>query len=388
LTDGGTFVAKYNTNGVFQWGTTISGNNVSYPYGSITDSANNLYVTGEYFANPLAIFDAGNTTVTPDYTLPKFGSNDAYLIKYDTNGIVQWATHVSSSDVAQGMDVGVDAANNVYLSLESDTTTQTNFFNAGNSSTTADLSIPAVIAGSYNQYIAKYTDLGVVQWASHITCFTPGSGAGFGFGLTTDSAGNSYTTGEYSLPNATFYNSDGSIFTSLPLITPLTVYVTKIDPNGFFCWATSIGGAASTLSYDVALDTLGELITVGGYNSNPLYILDVGVTGASGTTGATGLSGVSGVYQLNNSGPSGTSDGYIVKYTAGPTVFLPPGLNCGDTKIIAVTGGIGVTIVPTGGVTIASTTGNLISGCMAGAVIKLLWNGTQWVIVSNNGFSV
>ena len=113
--------------------------------------------------------------------------------------------------------------------------------------------------------------------------------------------------------------------------------------------------------------------------SNPLNVLDIG---------STGLTGLTGVIQLPNTGASGTYDGYIVKYAGSPEVFLPPGTVCGQTKIIAITGGIGVTIIPTGGVTIASTPGNVISGCMNGAVIKLLWNGTQWVVVSNNGFSV
>ena len=171
VTNGGTFVAKYNTAGVFQWATIIDGNNTSFPYGIITDSVNNVYVTGEYFDNTLTIFNAGNTTSTPDYTLTKFGSAfDGYLIKYNSNGLVQWATHFTSTDVAQGMDVGVDALNNVYVSALSDTGTVTGFYNAGNTSTSPNVAIETVQAGSFNQYIAKYTDAGVVQWASHITC--------------------------------------------------------------------------------------------------------------------------------------------------------------------------------------------------------------------------
>lgn len=73
------FLVKYNGSGVCQWVTRIGGSNDDYGY-SVSASADDVYVTGQYLSNPLLVYQVGGTAVST--TLGSSGSSDVYLVKY------------------------------------------------------------------------------------------------------------------------------------------------------------------------------------------------------------------------------------------------------------------------------------------------------------------
>ena len=100
------FVAKYNTNGTAQWATSIGGTSSDYGYGIATDGAGNVYVTGNY---------QGTATFAPGTTLTSAGSSDAFVAKYNTSGTAQWATSIGGTSSDYGYGIATDSAGNVYV---------------------------------------------------------------------------------------------------------------------------------------------------------------------------------------------------------------------------------------------------------------------------------
>jgi hypothetical protein len=43
------------------------------------------------------------------------GSNDTYIVNYNTSGTAQWATHVGGTDVDEGYGISVDGSGNSYV---------------------------------------------------------------------------------------------------------------------------------------------------------------------------------------------------------------------------------------------------------------------------------
>ena len=86
--DDDAFVAKYNSNGQYQWAFIIGSVNEDIGFGIRTDALNNVYVCGRIMGK--ADFDpsAGTATLT--------GINDTYLAKYNTNGQYQWAFNLKN----------------------------------------------------------------------------------------------------------------------------------------------------------------------------------------------------------------------------------------------------------------------------------------------------
>lgn len=104
------FITKINSSNVVTWSTAFGGNNGSGIVGDnvggmVTDASNNLYITGASSANysstilspPLTTPDPGKFPLVGPSTGNPFirgnsGLNDAYVVKFNTNGAILWST--------------------------------------------------------------------------------------------------------------------------------------------------------------------------------------------------------------------------------------------------------------------------------------------------------
>lgn len=97
---------KYDSSGTLKWDETYNGtgNSIDYTYQVITDTLDNIYVTGSSRSGPL------------------LGTEDAVTIKYNTFGVEQWVNRFDGK--ANGSDIGyclaVDKFNNVYVGVAID----------------------------------------------------------------------------------------------------------------------------------------------------------------------------------------------------------------------------------------------------------------------------
>ena len=86
-----------------------------YGYAVATDDSGNVYMAGTTGSSTGVAFNGFQNTWA--------GSNDAYLVKFDTYGNRKWATYYGGSSMDEGYAVATDKIGNVYLAGYTYTTT-------------------------------------------------------------------------------------------------------------------------------------------------------------------------------------------------------------------------------------------------------------------------
>ncbi len=193
----------------WQWATQAGGSGSDVGNGITIDDTGNSYVTG--FFKETATFGS--------YSLTSSGIADIFVAKIDIGGNWLWATKAGGSGWDCGWGITIDDAGNSYVT--------------GNFTSTATFgSYSLYSSGVEDIFVAKMDANGNWLWATQ----AGGSGSDGGNGITIDDAGNSYVTG-YFKETATF----GSY--SLTSSGDRDIFVSKMDADGNWLWATQAGGS-------------------------------------------------------------------------------------------------------------------------------------------------
>lgn len=297
-----TFVVKYDTTGAIQWAARISSNGTELPNNIATDSSGNVYVIG-YYDTTTTFFNASGSSFG---TLTNAGNNDAFIVKYNSSGNVQWTARIAGANPQSGRGIGVDNVGNVYVSgyyANNDGSTVTTVFNFNNTPFGNLTCIP----GGAAVFVVKYNTTGTVQWATKMQGsdfrFVPDS---FTINSSADTSGNMYICTGWS------NSSSGDIFTAFNASGVATIYglvasgtrvihVTKYNTNGTPLWTAAITGGLQYSTY-ISSDESGNVYVTGYYSGTTLTVFN-----SSGVSFGT-LSRV------------GSDDAFIVKYNTSGTV--------------------------------------------------------------------
>jgi hypothetical protein len=247
----GIFLAKYDANSNLIWVKAINLTNPQYfNIKSIAVDANgNVILTG-YFVGTVD-FDGGTGT----FNLTALGAQDMFLLKLNSLGNFVWAkkaggsiTGFSNADV--GNDVDVDPAGNIYV--------VGNIYGASIFVGTNT----AVTAGAYGAFIAKYDANGNFLWVKLLD----GNGTETGYSIDLDSTGNIYTTGVHSSSGigATDFDPGAGVF-NITSAGGYDVFISKLDANGNFLWAKSIGGLSNDEGHSIKIDAIGNIFVSGSF---------------------------------------------------------------------------------------------------------------------------
>ncbi len=270
-------IAKFNSNGVRQWATYYGGNSTDVGIKIATDAGGNIVITGYTLST--------NAIATSGVHQAAFGGvTDAFIAKFNNNGVRQWATYYGGTNDDYGNGIATDINGNIIV------TGQTYSSNAI-ATTGAHQTIYG--GGLDDAFIAKFNSNGVRQWATYYG----GSSFDYGQAIATDAGGNILVTGNTSSSNAiatigayqTVYGGGEDVF------------IAKFNTNGVRQWASYLGGSDGEGGYGIATDANGNIL-ITGYTSS---------TSAIATVGA---------YQTSNGG-SGTADAFIAKFS--PSGILP-----------------------------------------------------------------
>ena len=168
------------------------------------DAAGNAYFTGSTYSG---------------------SSTDVLTVKYDSQGVVQWAVQYDGGSTDCGYAVAVDASGNVYVAGQSWKETQ------------------------YGEQgyvlVVKYNASGVEQWATRYY----GGILSAGFALAVDGSGNAYVAGEY------YSDDDRHIMMTLKLNTAGAIQWIR--------WAFYGYDYEESSAYDLALDGNGNAYVTG-----------------------------------------------------------------------------------------------------------------------------
>ena len=103
------FICKLDSAGNFVWVKTVSGKNDDFIWGLKTDTANNVYASGNF--SDTADFDPG----TGIYNIDAGIYSDLFVLKLDENGNFLWAENVGGVDNVNPRDLALDKYNNLVI---------------------------------------------------------------------------------------------------------------------------------------------------------------------------------------------------------------------------------------------------------------------------------
>lgn len=249
-TTGTLFVAKYNTNGQYQWafnvGSNMGNNSV---FDMRLDAGGNLYVVG-YFTGTNIDFDPSPTATA---LLSSAGNYEAFVAKYTSQGQYVFAFKIGGSglDVARGLTL--DNAGNIYILGD---------FNGTNIDFDPSPTSTAFLSsnGSSDIFIAKYTNAGQYVWA-----FNAGSAAGeIGWKIDTDNS-SLFIAGGFT---GTSDFNPGPAVDNLVSNGGYDIFLAKYDMAGNYQCAFNIGSAGDDFGYAIKLGAANTFYLAGSFRGN------------------------------------------------------------------------------------------------------------------------
>jgi uncharacterized protein (AIM24 family) len=226
------FVAKYNSSGILQWVQNAGG--VSYDFSNdiAIDTDGNVFITGSFQGT--ASFGTVSKTST--------GSNDTFLAKYNSSGILQWVQTAGGTSNDTSMGVTVDYDGNVLIT--------------GNFQRTASFGTVSKTSNGYNDiFVAKYSSSGILQWVQ-----TAGGISYDGSSdIAVDTDGNVFITGSFQ-GTASF----GTI--SRTSAGDNDMFVAKYDPVSIsWSWVQTAGGGSVDIGDNIVVDAVGDVFITGNF---------------------------------------------------------------------------------------------------------------------------
>lgn len=266
VADNEAFIIKFNSDGFAQWCATLTGNTNDIATRIQLDSSNNIYASGTYTSTSVSVFNQDNSLFKTINNGGAQGSSDSFIVKYNSSGMVQWATSINGIGGDIINSIATDSSGNIYIAGQY-TTNPLMIYNQNQSlfGTLANL-------GNNDAFLVKYDSTGIVQWSTRIS----GTAQQYGNSINIDSSNNIIMGGYYASP-ATIYNSNGDIATTLPASVNNDIFIVKYNSSGVFQSYIRIIGSGQETVPNTSLDRTGNLIVVGQYTSNPLTIYSQGL---------------------------------------------------------------------------------------------------------------
>ena len=238
---GDAFLAKFNSNGIRIWS--------SYYGGNGSDVGRNIKsgVNGDIF---ICGFTTSSNNISDNgYQNSYGGQSDAFIAKFNYNGLRIWATYFGGSAVDAGISLTLDQNNYLYLAGHSES--QTNVAFSGFQTT--------YNGGNRDAFLVKFDINGNLIWSTYY------GGTGYDIGLNSncDNNGNiyliGYTDSQSSIAlNGSQNNFGGGLYDG---------FIVKFSPSCQRLWASYFGGNNYDVILSSAIDNYGNLYVAGMTNS-------------------------------------------------------------------------------------------------------------------------
>lgn len=280
------FISKFSNSGALVW-STYYGDSGDNAIGITCDSNGNIFITG------YTVLDTNFPTYNPGggayYQGTSLGIEDAFILKFNNNGVREWATLYTCDGRTRGHGIVTDAMGNVYV------TGYTKPLMAP-----SDFPLLNPGGGAYYQtwqgdrdvFLLKFNNTGVRQWAT----LYGGSENDEGYALSVDNMGNVILVGKTMSANFPVYDSGSGAYydASFGGGTDSDAFILKFNSSGSREWATYYGGNAIDFGCSVATDDSSNVIVAGFTSSSDFQTQDFG----SGGFYQNSLAGISDAFVL------------------------------------------------------------------------------------------
>lgn len=173
--------------------------------------------------------------------------NDGIIVKYSPNGSLIWAKTISGPSSDYIYGIRISDKGNIYFT--------------GNATGAVDFDPDTSVfshrgSGNNYHYVCKWDSTGKFNWVKSISAQ---SGA-FGYAIDVDDKENVYTTGMY---KNTLFADTGSGMKSYSGIGDYDIYIMKRRANGEHAWVKTFGGTGYDRAYDVKVGQNGDVYCTG-----------------------------------------------------------------------------------------------------------------------------
>ncbi len=234
------YLVKFNAAGVRQWCTYYGGADIDQGFSCAVDAGNNVFLAG------ITVSLSGIASPGSYQTVYGGGTGDAFLVKFNSNGVRQWGTYYGGSSVEQAYSCAIDPSGNIFISGYA-------------TSTTAIASVGShqpALGGGYDAFLAKFAPNGVRIWGTYYG----GTGSESFSYAATDLSGNVYLSGN--TPSATGIATPGA---HQPASGGGSTdgYLAKFNASGVRQWATYYGGTSTDAFRGCKTDASGNVYVTG-----------------------------------------------------------------------------------------------------------------------------
>lgn len=237
------YIVKLDGNGNFSWAKSIGGSGLTVPSDVAVDNSGNVCFTG-YFTGSTD-FDPGAGVVT----FTASGTSDIFVCKLNSSGNYVWAVSAGNGGVNVGNTIGLDASGNLHITGQ--------FLNTVDFDPGAGVN-NLTAAGAADVFVWKLSSAGTYVWAKSFG----GANSDAGFGLAVDLSGNVFTAGDF---NGTVDFDPGVGTATLASVAAnADAFISKLDVNGNYLWASAISGTNTQTARDLDLGVAGNTVYVFG----------------------------------------------------------------------------------------------------------------------------
>ena len=238
------FIAKLNSNGVFQWAHSGTGNYTNKGVDINCDSLGNVYVTGMF-----------SDTITFGSTHPNQAQNVIFVIKYNNSGSELWFRIVGGGITNAVHSIAVD---NVGLCwITGDFTGSLTFY--GTPNVTLTNPYPNKI------FVAKYSSSGTIIW----THADGSDNAITSRSINLNNTGSCWITGFFSCKFSEYADAYGQ--GTFNAVGGSDVFATKLHSSGNWAYSRSMGGRGEDKAFGIAVSSGNQIHLAGSFNNN-LYV--------------------------------------------------------------------------------------------------------------------
>ncbi len=216
---------------------------------AVNKSTGDVYVVGVYGTGSLNTPYGANMNAV-------YGNADAFLVKYNTNGLVQWARRMGGTGNDAALSVAVDNNGDVVVVGKFQNTA--NFYHTPASTPSYDLTS----AGSDDIFTAKYNSSGTFLWAAR----GGGTGSDQANGVRADANGV-YVTGLFNTVGASMVSYTPVSTSSITMTSAggsSEMFLMKYNSTGTIQWALKGGSSLADAGYDVVADA-NNVYVIGEY---------------------------------------------------------------------------------------------------------------------------
>ncbi|MFH2143695.1 MAG: SBBP repeat-containing protein [Bacteroidota bacterium] len=252
------FFWKLDATGTQQWAKALDDTNGSSLQAGIhglkVDATGNIYLTGRF--DETQDFQPGTGTVN----LVAVGGSDAFLLKLNTSGTLQWVKQFGSTGSETGYALHIDASNQIYI-----TGTFQGITDLDPSSGTGTYSF--ISNGGTDVFVIKLSSLGNVIWGRGFG----GTGSEWVWGnIATDINGNILFSGTFQ--NTVDFDPDLVTNYNITSNGGTDVFLEKLNSNGEFQWVKTYGSTSDESGWGLCYSSFDNSFYVGGgfYNTMDL----------------------------------------------------------------------------------------------------------------------